>query len=233
MYRIVPDNVIPDDHQDLQALLEEGLVGSRVDPARYAHETSNQFLSKLDGWGAAALTHVKRDSDRLVQIHKDKTDQRVYALFQEAGFKSDNEWLLVPTELASNYMLYLATEISKHNSISLVTGDWGAWTGSSYFRLNGKLDESITPETNPEILYDPYSLYILIVSQFVPLNIQKIPAEKIVMFRQRRQDEISCFRNAIEGLQSELANLDSEEICVDRVRDKTRALEKAMRDYKK
>lgn len=233
VYRIVPSNVIPDDHQDLRALLEEGLVGSRVDPAKYTTETSNRFLSKLGEWGAAALTHRKSDTDKIVQIHKDKTDQRIRALFQEAGFKSNNEWLDVPTELASNYMLYLATEISRRNSLSLVTGNWAAWTGTSYFQLDGKLDESITPETNPDVLYDPYSLYSLILSQFVPLNIGEIPAKKIVMFRQSRQDEITCFRNAIEDLHSELANVESEDIRVDRIKDKVHALEKAKCDYQR
>lgn len=231
VYRIVPDNVIPEDHPELQPLLEEGLVGSVVDPAKYATDASQQFLDKLDEWGAAALMHGEADSEQLAGIHQDKTDQRVRTLFQEAGFKSDNEWLYVPTELASNYMLYLATEISKRNSLSLVTRDWGAWTGTSYFRLDGKLDESITPETNPEILNDPYSLYSLILSELVPLNISEIPADDIVTFRQRRQDEIACFRNAIEDLQLELANLDSQEIRIDRIKDKARSLEKARHDY--
>ena len=43
--------------------------------------------------------------------------------------------MYVPTEIASNYMLYLATDISKNNNLSLITSDWGAWTGTSYFKI--------------------------------------------------------------------------------------------------
>jgi hypothetical protein len=81
-------------------------------------------------------------------------------------------------------------------------------------------------------LYDPYSLFSLILSEIVPLNIAEIQSEKIVQFRERRRDEISCFRQAVDELRTELSMLDAEDIQLDRIYDKTRALNRAIDDYK-
>jgi len=232
VYRIVPDNVIPDDHPDLQPLLEDGLVGAMIDPTRYSRAASDNFLAKLGDWRAAALSHQEEDAEQISRLHVDKTDQRVREMFSEMGCSDENEWMHVPTELASNFMLYLATEISKKNNLSLITNNWGAWTGANYFRLNGKLDETISCETKLDHLYDPYSLFGLILSEMIPMNISDISSDEIVSFRGKRHDEISCFRNAITALSEELKALDSDEIKIDRIRDKVRELNRAKKDYK-
>ena len=231
IYRIVPNNLAPEDDSELQPLLEGGLVGAMVDPVKYADGASRDFLSKLDGWGAAALCHEKKEEAKISRIHRDKIDWEVQRLFENAGYKFDNEWLHVPTKLASNYMLYLDTEIAEKNSLSLVTQNWGAWTGTSYFRLDGQLDESITPETSLELLDDPYSLFGLIISELLPINIGEIPAEKILQFREKRVDEITRFRQAIFDLENELSTLDAEDIKIDRIQDKVSELERAKLDY--
>jgi hypothetical protein len=43
IYRIVPDNVIPDDSEELQPLLEEGSVGRMIDPVKYSKQASEHF----------------------------------------------------------------------------------------------------------------------------------------------------------------------------------------------
>lgn len=126
IYRIVPNNIIPDDSEELQALLQEGSIGKMVDPADYSKKASDQFLVRLGGWKAAALDYNKEDEELLTRLHTDKTDERVRELFREAGFKENNDWMYVPTAIASNFMLYLANEIASKNRLSLITGDWGA-----------------------------------------------------------------------------------------------------------
>jgi hypothetical protein len=159
VYRIVPDNVRPDDNEELQPLLEEGSVGSMIDPALYSVSASNEFLSKLGEWDAAALDGDPDGEQELSSLHVEKTDERVRQLFEEAGYKSHNDWMSIPTELASNYMLYLATIIAKKNNLSLITSDWGAWTGTSYFNLDGQIDESLSPDMMSEYLDDPFGLF--------------------------------------------------------------------------
>lgn len=233
VYRIVPNGTVPNDHSDLAPLLEEGLIGSMVDPVGYASEAADEFLEGLDRWEAIALMHGEEGEGHIARIHKDKTDQRIHQLFDESGFRRDSDWMYVPNELAANYMLYLATAISRRNSLSLVTGEWGAWTGSSYFQLDGKLDEFMTPETELCNLDVPFSLFSLIISETVPLNIAEIPTEKILQFRERRRDEIKRFRRAIYDLREDLSGLDAEEIRVDRITDKVCELNRAIDDYKR
>ena len=231
IYRIVPDNVIPDDNSQLQALLEEGSVGKMIDPASYSKDTADEFLAKLDDWDAAAFDGDPEGEEQLSRIHEDKTDHRVKRLFKEAGFQNENHWMYVPTEIASHYMLYLANDISKKNNLSLITSDWGAWTGISYFNLNGQLDESITPEMESEYIDDPFGLFSLIVSEITPINISEIPAEDILNFRLKRIDEISNFRACIGNLLAELQDLESIDIKFDVIKSKVKELERAKLDY--
>ena len=46
IYRIVPDNIIPEDHPDLQPLLEDPAIGRMIEPSRYASEASDVFFLK-------------------------------------------------------------------------------------------------------------------------------------------------------------------------------------------
>lgn len=231
IYRIVPDNVIPEDSSELQALLEDGAVGKMIDPVPYSNAAADEFMAKLDGWGAAALEGDREGEEAVTRIHEDKTDQRVKALFREAGFKSTNNWVHVPTEIASHYMLYLASHISKKNTLALITGDWGAWTGTSYFNVNGRLDESITPELDSEYLDDPFGIFSLIVSGITPINISDVPAEDILRFRLARADEITNFRKCIGDLHDVLHCVDSKEIKLDLIESKVKELERAKKNY--
>jgi hypothetical protein len=233
IYRIVPDNVIPEDNSDLQPLLEEGSVGSMINPSEYSKEASEEFLSKIDEWGAAALMHEDNEVDQITRLHNDKTDEQVRALFRQAGFKDENDWLHVPTELASNYMLYLANAISKKNNLSLITSDWGAWTGTTYFSLDGKIDETISPEANPDVSKHPFLLFSLIISEIIPINIHDIPSEDILEFRIKRADEIARFRECIDDLAKELQTLDSDEIKLDVIEDKVKHLKNAKSNYQR
>jgi hypothetical protein len=63
IYRIVPDNVIPEDSAELHALLEEGSVGKMIDPAPYSKSSSDDVWRQLSwpvwrqlGWPVRFLT---------------------------------------------------------------------------------------------------------------------------------------------------------------------------------
>lgn len=233
IYRIVPDNVIPEDNSELQALLEEGSIGRMIDPAPYSKDAADEFLLGLDEWDAAAIDRDPDDEEQLSRLHEDKTDHRVRALFREAGFQSENHWMHIPTELASHYMLYLANNISKKNDLSLITGDWGAWAGTNYFSLNGQIDESITPNMESEYIDDPFGLFCLIVSEITPINISEISAEDILKFRLKRVDEISNFRSCLRDLHAELKIIESLDMKFDVIMSKVKQLERAKLDYQK
>lgn len=233
IYRIVPDNVIPDDSSELQALLEEGSVGKMINPSDYSGPASEKFLRNLEQWDAAALSGDPDGEQEISRLHSDKTDQRVKQLFRESGFQSDNSWMDVPTEIASNYMLYLATDISKKNNLSLITADWGAWTGTSYFNLNGQIDETVTSDLEAGYLDDPFALFCLLVSEITPLNISEIPADDILRFRIQRADEIANLRNSIGELHSELQLVNSQDIKIDLIERKAEELNRAKHDFQR
>lgn len=235
IYRIVPNNIIPDDDESLQELLEDSAIGRAIDPLNYSKEASQDFLSGVEHWTADAL--IPNDDNETInisRIHKDKIDNRVRALFEELGYERNQDWLDVPTGLASNYMLFLAKEIAKKNNLKLITNEWAPWTATTYFNLDGMVDETIQAyEADAKHVYDPYSLYSFIINEITPINIDEIPSYKIVEFREQRKDEIKNFRNMILNLYEELQNVDEVLIKSDIIQNKIKELERAKTDYKK
>lgn len=233
IYRIVPSHVEPDDPEELKPLLEEGHIGKKINPLEYVDETSHQFLEKTDEWTAAALSHNDDEEKSIVRLHSQKIDEHVRNLFHEAGFEDDHDWIQVPTNLASNYMLYMANEIASKNNLSLITGDWGAWTGTTYFGINGRVDEFITTIDKDDRDFDDksFGLFGLLINDLTPVNISDIPAKKIVEFRQKRKDEIEQFRQCVQELRDELMSVKDHGICVDIIKNKAEALARAQKDY--
>lgn len=225
VYRIVPRDISPNDPEELKALLEEGSIGKKINPAEYSKNASEEFLNKAHEWRAAALTYEDfafEDEELITRLHTEKTDKRVRELFREAGFQSDNDWMYVPTAIASNFMLYMASEIASKNDLSLITSDWGAWTGSSYFGIDGRVNDFITTIGKDEIATEGFGLFGLLINELTPINISEIPSEKIVEFRQKRKDEINQFRHCIQDLRKELIAVESSEIRVDIIQSKAK-----------
>lgn len=233
IYRIVPDGLIPSDNEKLQPLLEDENIGKMIDPISYSANASEHFLAEIKNWDAAALCPSDGDID-LSRIHEDKTDEKVKNLFKELGYKETEGWSYVPTELASNYMLYLATEISIKNRLCLLTNEWAPWTATTYFNLNGNIDEFMMAyESDSKYIEDPYALYSLIISEISPINISEIPSEAIIKFREKRKDEISLFRKHIYKLFLELQSVEDPVVRYDRIIECIKKLEQAKNDYKK
>ena len=234
IFRIVPDGLIPEDAPELQPLLEDGSIGIMIDPIPFSQRASEKFLEKADSWLAAALSHTDDDEGKIARLHSDKIDDRVRRLFREAGYAGEHDWFNVPTELASNFMLYLASEIASSNQLELVTADWGAWTGTSYFGLDGEVDEFLQPlGADTEIPDDSFGLFGLFLDELVPLNIAEIPAAEIARFREIRRDEMNALRTYLDALRDELAQLDSVEVSEERIRAKVRDLSTAISDFKR
>lgn len=233
IYRIVPDGLIPNDPEELQPLLEDGSVGAMINPIPYSQETSDVFLEKADEWSASALVSSEEGEIKFSRLHTDKTDKAVRELFQSLGYEENQGWLHIPTELASNYMLFLATEISKKNQLCLITSEWAPWTATSYFNLDGKIDEDIMPYGYEDGAEDPFALFCLIVNEMTPINIAEIAPHHIFKFREKRKDEISNFRRSIFNLYQELQLIEDPQIRADNIYAKIDEFKKAETEYKK
>ena len=235
IYRIVPDNIIPQDHESLQPLLEDPTIGKMIDPSKYSAEASSEFLFDKDSWNAAAFVCNDEEEveETLSRIHNEKTDEKVKKLFNSLGYgKMDGEWFNVPTELASHFMLYLANDIAKKNQLNLITDSWAPWTATTYYNLDGEFDEWVPLyKQNNEYSDDPFALFSLLVGEITPINISEIPAEKIIKFRDERKDEIRRFREKIYSLYSELQKLEDPVVRQDAINRNIEDLIKAKKDY--
>jgi hypothetical protein len=131
-------------------------------------------------------------------------------------------------------MLYLAGHISKQNDLSLMTRDWGAWTGTTYFGIDGGVSDFLQGfgEGEERAGAESFGLFGLMVDQLVPLNIAEIPSRLIVEFRSKRRDEIARFRTCIEELRKSLTAVDAIEIQVEEINKKARELSEAQEQYK-
>jgi hypothetical protein len=234
IYRIVPENIIPNDPEELQPLLEDSSIGAMIDPTCYTRDTASTFLKKREGWYAAALTGDDDEDEDFVKFHADKIDQQVKRLFNNLGYAETDSWIDLPIGLASNYMLFLANEIGKRNRLNLITDEWAPWTATTYFNLNGDIDEcQLYLQENEHCIDDPFGLFCLIVSEIVPMNISEIPAEKIFNFRIKRKDEIANFRNSMSALYEELQKLEDPKVRYDYISGKIKDLKKAKLEYQK
>jgi hypothetical protein len=226
IYRIVPNNTNPDDSEALRPLLEDGSVGAMIDPIPYTEQTADVFLKKRRKWSASALSASEGEQQDIALLHTDKTDSRVRELFNSLGYEQTETWLQIPTELASNYMLFLASEIGKRNQLNLITNEWAPWTATTYFSLNGGVDDFLMFSDEKDSVNDPFALFCLIVGEIAPINISDIPARKVQEFRIKRRDEISNFRVAVSDLYLELQKLEDPKLRYDFQEGKTRIPEK-------
>jgi hypothetical protein len=215
VYRICPNNIVPEDHADLNELLAEGCVGKTIDPTNYAKEASSKFLEGLEYWNADALYVDEEDVSRL---HVDKTDHIIREMFQDIGFKEHNGWMYVPTK----------------NKLALCTNSMPAWTATNYFGIDGGIhDHPMIPGIDNEYTEDPFGLFNMLITELTPVNISEIPADKILEFKHKRQDEIQNFRKCIFDLKSEIESTIDRDISIDRIEAKAKQLSIAQSDYKK
>lgn len=233
IYRIVPPNIKPADSTDIKVLMETGEIGCTIDPIIYAAEASSIFRGKIESeWDAAALTFHDTEKKAFDKLHITKTDEVVRKLFEKMGFKEEEEWIDLPKEIASSYMLYLSTVISEKNGLSLLTDGFPSWTATNYFISDGRFPDFISFED----IYkekNAFSLYSLILQELCPANIEEVPSKKIVLFRKKRKDEIINLRKAINSLYIMLSEIEDITIFKDKIEDELVNIKCAIEDYKR
>ncbi|QXM06965.1 hypothetical protein [Crassaminicella indica] len=128
IYRIVPTDYQPKDSRNIKELISNSDFISNIDPSKYSLKAGEAFIEgcKKETWWAAALDNSKYTRKNYVKLHKDKADVRLREMILAQDTK-DNNWLNVPHDMASIYMLFLANYIAKSNDISLSTDYTEAW----------------------------------------------------------------------------------------------------------
>ncbi|MGB7745717.1 MAG: hypothetical protein WBN75_00305 [Verrucomicrobiia bacterium] len=223
IYRIVPKDYTAQDSDNVKRLCESGEIGAAIHPDQYAKDVSDQFLIKLRSshWNAAALD---MDVDvEYTRLHEDKVDVQLRKLIIAQG---SGKWLHVPTEFAAHYMTYLAKYVSEKNGLNLVTDAAPAWTGATYFKYDGMVEDWPREEF-------PLVLAALVVRDFVPTNILNITPAALLSFREKYRDERRRFVGAVQSSAKALANCHDAKLVRDVFEDMKRDIAASMEDYKR
>ncbi len=227
IYRIVPKYYEPNDPENIKILAETGEIGIPIHPDAYTEEIANKFLDKIESgeWQAAALEFDIPEA--YAKIHQDKVDvelrKMIIAKGQAAAHK---EWLYVPTGFEALYMTYLAEQISRKNNLHLLSDSTAAWTGSTFFKYDGKIEDFPYQDQT-------HQLATLVIRDFIPTNILDISPNDLIKFRERYRDERVRFLNKIKELARAISECDDETVFNDMLHDLKRDIESALKDYRK
>ncbi|MCD6440809.1 MAG: hypothetical protein J7L86_03350 [Candidatus Marinimicrobia bacterium] len=226
IYRIVPKDYTPEDPENVRILAEAGDIGVPIHPDNYAKKIAKKFIEKIYSgeWEAAALEF---DIDEAYQrIHHDKVDVELRNMIIAKGqTKSHGDWLYVPTEFEALYMTYLAERISCKNNLQLLSDSSAAWTGSTFFKYDGEVQDFPYEDQTQQ-------LATLVIRDFIPNNILEITPESIIKFREKYRDERQRFIQAIRRAAKAISDSDDENIYRDRIEDLKKDIESALSDYR-
>jgi len=226
IYRIVPSSYVPNDPEDIKTLIDTGEIGIPIHPDTYAKSIAEEFVNKLQSgkWDAAALTcEIPEDYARL---HSDKVDIKLRELIIAKGrAKTEDEWLHVPAEFEAHYMTYLANAIAERNNLSILTDSTPAWTGATYFKYDGEVEDFPREELT-------HVLAAVVIRDFIPNNINAISPKKLIKFRDKYRDERKRFMSAMQSAAARISSCDDPHIVRDLIQDIKKDVNLALRDYR-
>lgn len=230
IYRIVPENYELKDSENIKKLIyyDEDLINN-INPKIYTQEASKNFINSLNHkdnkWWAAALDSSNYKKKEYIELHKDKADVKLREMILGKN-KIKGNWMNMPTDMASIYMLYLATEIAERNNINLSTDYAEAWCGSNFFQYDGNLNDS-------EYMYEKTVLSAITIESFIPSNIMNLSAKELIDFRNKSNQERKRYFFNIEGLYKRISLCEDEKIINDLIHDNIKELEESKKEYKK
>jgi len=227
IYRIVPDTYIPNDQDEIRALVDTGEIGIPINPGDYAQDIAQEFINKLDTehWDASALTYDIPDGYRL--LHQDKVDVKLRDLLITKGnVENSGEWLHVPVEFAAHYMTYLANAIAEKNNLSILSDCTPAWASATYFKYNGEVEDF--PRQDLSQL-----LATIVVRDFIPDDIMSIDPKKIIKFRQKYRDERQRFMLSIKSAATRISACKDPAVIRDQIEDIKKDIESSLKDYRR
>ena len=227
--RIVPNSYTPNDKDDIRPFLEAGIIHS-IDPGKDAADIANEFQRKLDSLynNAAALDWIKRpeDFEKHYRIHPDKVDARLRDLLSSREISiATKDWLNVSEEFGRFYMFYLANAMAEKRGLAKITDRKEAWTASCYFDYDGTLDSYADLDADKHIV-------TLMLRNFIPDNIEEIPANSIISFREKHRDERRRFIEAVKNFSTKLSNIDDMLIIEDAINEYKKDIESSIKDFR-
>lgn len=227
-YRIVPAGYTPNDSHNIKELISDSDIINDIDPIKYSSEASTKFVDGLQEegkWWAAALDSSNYTNRDYIKMHKDKADIKIRELLLAEKTKNNN-WLNVPHDIASIYMLFLANYIVERNNLCLLTDYAEAWCGSNFFQYDGNINDFVNEDIGT-------SLAAITISNFLPVNIMDLTPKKLIKFRQNSRDERKRFFQAMRELSTKISSCEDEKIISDIIVDHIKELNDSKKEYYK
>jgi len=201
VYRIVPDGYVPNDSDEIKALVDEDLVRNiRLDDNDRS-VTFEEFLKlcdKIEKNMPAGL--IPSDEDR---IHPGKIDDRLYPYLDLIGehFVDEDRWLHLSKELARGYMFKLSQVVARGRNLSRGTDDVDAWSINPYFTENANFSD---------FLQDPEAkgfFCSVTLEDVVPQNIGEVSSKELISFVNSRKEERKMLREKFDELTDHIAKV--------------------------
>lgn len=201
VYRIVPEDYIPNDSDEIKTLVDEDLVRNIKLDDKDRGETFDEFLNlcdKIENHMPAGL--VPSDEER---IHPNKIDSRLYPYLDLIGdhFIDDDKCLHLSKELARGYMFKLSQVVARIRNLNRGTDDLDAWSINPYFCENANFGDFLQDSTAEGFFCS------LTLEDVVPQNIGDVSARELISFVNRRKDERKLLREKFDDLTSHLAKI--------------------------
>jgi Family of unknown function (DUF6236) len=227
--RIVPRGYEIHDSDTVRRLIDELELVRNFDPAVAAEDVALPFVDLLaehggelrkqyDPWQEPpAGTVVPRPRwlpaerhPHLAYIATEKLSSRLRQAMLDTGLvieaPSDrgSMWMGMHPRLAAVYMTALAKQMAKDNQFEVVTsseldhlavGDWSMPRLAQALLEDTQLVGSMAGEQEL-----PDQLGMVAIQAVVPRNLEQVPLEKIIEIRKNHGDELSAFREHLEGL---------------------------------
>lgn len=231
--RIVPSSVEPADSEDIIKIKYETGFIEDYHPTSYdTSDTFNRFSSELERivrsdhffrdryYERDEITpefrHRRHYSERgnllpdLMKssgtyIHVSKLDPRFKELFfligvAIPGANEWEDWVKIDNEIGLLYMTYFAKAISKNKSLPIVTDIEQSFSAAMHFE--SKINSDYRSQFE-------YNLGNLLIETIVPKNINDVPLDKLLVIRNKYDDERTAFFNEISSLSNSITDLDN------------------------
>ena len=201
VYRIVPEGYVPNDSDDIKALVDEDLVRDIKLDDKDREDTCDEFLKlcdRIENHMPAGL--IPSDEDR---IHPGKIDSRLYPYLDLIGdyFIDEDKWLHLSKELARGYMFKLSQVVARIRNLNRGTDDLDAWSINPYFCENANFGEFLQDPTAKGFFCS------VTLEDIVPQNIGEIRARDLISFVNKRKDERKLLREKFDELTNHLAKI--------------------------
>jgi hypothetical protein len=254
--RIVPTSVNPEDSEEIIKIkYETGFIDDHSPDRREISDTFGNFSRNLERivemdeffhdryfrdyhhHRRRYLEHYehRRDfyrdlvSSTGTYLHVQKLDRRIKERLFAIGLaiQGRNEWedwIKIDNEIGLLYMTYLAKSISKRQTMPIVTDLETSFSSSIYF------EPSIFSDYKGEI---EYKLGTLLISNFIPKNINNVPLDKIIEIRDKYKDERLGFYTSINELCEKLPEINEEEAIKSALEFHSKSIEREAKSLKK